>query len=276
MINATGNRMTAEIRRQTNLADNISRLQQQISSGVRIDRPSDDPVAAARISGFRQQQSDMATWLANLDIGITATSQADGVLKNASDLVARYQQLTVAGASGSASAADRATMASELRSIADELDSLQGASDASGNALFPLGTSMQLRIDAGTTVPMMRERATLFEVGGVNVSDMVRNAASAMNSGNAAAIEATVSQARTAVGKIADSAALIGLDAARLDRVRDSHMARQIDIQTERKAFESTDLTQAIAELNATQVTLEAAQAAFARINRKTLFDILG
>lgn len=276
MINATGNRMTAEIRRQTSLADTISRLQKQISSGVRIDRPSDDPVAAARISGFRQQQSDMSTWLANLDIGITATSQADGVLKNASDLVARYQQLTVAGASGSASAADRATMANELRSIADELDSLQGATDASGNALFPLGASMQLRIDAGTTVPMMRDRAALFEVSGVNVGDMVRNAATAMDSGNSAAIQATVSEARTAVGKIADSAAMVGLDAARLDRVRDSHLARQIDVQTERKAFESTDLTQAIAELNATQVTLDAAQAAFARINRKTLFDILG
>lgn len=268
--------MTAEIRRQTSLADTISRLQKQISSGVRIDRPSDDPVAAARISGFRQQQSDMSTWLANLDIGITATSQADGVLKNASDLVARYQQLTVAGASGSASAADRATMANELRSIADELDSLQGATDASGNALFPLGASMQLRIDAGTTVPMMRDRAALFEVSGVNVGDMVRNAATAMDSGNSAAIQATVSEARTAVGKIADSAAMVGLDAARLDRVRDSHLARQIDVQTERKAFESTDLTQAIAELNATQVTLDAAQAAFARINRKTLFDILG
>ncbi len=276
MINATGNRMTAEIRRQTSLADTISRLQKQISSGVRIDRPSDDPVAAARISGFRQQQSDMSTWLANLDIGITATSQADGVLKNASDLVARYQQLTVAGASGSASAADRATMANELRSIADELDSLQGATDASGNALFPLGASMQLRIDAGTTVPMMRDRAALFEVSGVNVGDMVRNAATAMDSGNSAAIQATVSEARTAVGKIADSAAMVGLDAARLDRVRDSHLARQIDVQTERKAFESTDLTQAIAELNLTQVTLDAAQAAFARINRKTLFDILG
>jgi flagellar hook-associated protein 3 FlgL len=40
--------------------------------------------------------------------------------------------------------------------------------------------------------------------------------------------------------------------------------------------LEDTDLTQAIATLNAQTLTLDAAQAAFARINRRTLMDILG
>jgi flagellar hook-associated protein 3 FlgL len=40
--------------------------------------------------------------------------------------------------------------------------------------------------------------------------------------------------------------------------------------------LEDTDLTAAIARLNAQQLTLDAAQAAFARINRRSLFDLLG
>jgi flagellar hook-associated protein 3 FlgL len=40
--------------------------------------------------------------------------------------------------------------------------------------------------------------------------------------------------------------------------------------------LEDTDLSAAIAKLNSQTITLEAAQAAFARINRRTLMDILG
>ena len=40
--------------------------------------------------------------------------------------------------------------------------------------------------------------------------------------------------------------------------------------------IEDTDIVSATAKLNAQTITLEAAQAAFARINRRSLFDILG
>ena len=49
MINATGNRMTREIARQSRLAHDIATTQAQVSSGKRLTRASDDPVAAARL-----------------------------------------------------------------------------------------------------------------------------------------------------------------------------------------------------------------------------------
>ena len=50
MINAVGNRMTREIARQSKLADALERTQIQISTGKRLQRMSDDPVAARRIA----------------------------------------------------------------------------------------------------------------------------------------------------------------------------------------------------------------------------------
>ena len=51
MINAVGNRMTREIARQSKLADALERTQIQISTGKRLQRMSDDPVAARRFYG---------------------------------------------------------------------------------------------------------------------------------------------------------------------------------------------------------------------------------
>ena len=51
--------------------------------------------------------------------------------------------------------------------------------------------------------------------------------------------------------------------------------ARGVEIADERQSIEETDLETAIAQLNAQNLTLEAARAAFARVNQQSLFDLL-
>src|SRR3546814_3026064 len=91
-----------------------------------------------------------------------------------------------------------------------------------------------------------------------------------------AAIGAALDTLAGAIGHVADRNATLGLSAGRLERIGDGLASRDITLADERSSVEDTDLSVAIAQLNATNLTLEAAQAAFARINRQTLFDILG
>jgi flagellar hook-associated protein 3 FlgL len=67
-----------------------------------------------------------------------------------------------------------------------------------------------------------------------------------------------------------------GVRAARIDAVRERLEAGSLQIEEERSGLEDTDISRVVAQINAKQLTLEAAQAAFARINRNTLFDLLG
>ena len=127
MINSTGNRLTMEIRRQSNLAQQIARTQIEVSTGRRILSASDDPVATARVATIRQAQSDDSVWKANLSLGSSLSAQADSVLQTMSERLARAQELIVSGANQSLSSADRATVGLELRGIADEIDSLAAA-----------------------------------------------------------------------------------------------------------------------------------------------------
>ncbi|MGB5075905.1 MAG: flagellin [Sphingorhabdus sp.] len=275
MINATGNRMTAEIRRQSDLARAISKTQTMVSTGKRLQMASDDPVASTRLSNLRQSRANDAAWSANISLAVSLASQADTTLKSSSDLMVRAKELLIAGASDSASQSDRNSMALELRDIAAELDNYQATTAATGQPLFSNGNALSMRIEKDVMIVPVPGRAELFDVAGVNVSDLVRGAATALEAGNDVQIGNALATVDAGISQLADASAKVGLKAAKIDRVNESRLARAIDMEAERSSLEDTDLSQAIAQLNAQTITLEAAQAAFARINRRTLFDIL-
>ena len=59
-------------------------------------------------------------------------------------------------------------------------------------------------------------------------------------------------------------------------RARSPRQFSRSTLEEERGALEGTDITATVARLQAKLITLEAAQAAFARISKQTLFDVLG
>jgi flagellar hook-associated protein 3 FlgL len=272
MINATGNRMMREINRQQNLARSISDSQISISTAKRIQRASDDPVAAARVATLRQSQADDAVWNGNLSLGGSLAAQADSVLKTISDRMLRANELVIAGANGNLSPADRNTIKQELISIADEIDSYAMTESSLGQPLFATNATV-MRFDTGTVFAPVPSRTDVFETGGVAISQIVRDAANAVSTGTTGT---ALSSIQSATAHIADTASNIGVRGARIDRMREALSGRGIEYAEERSGLEDTDLTQAIATLNAQTLTLDAAQAAFARINRRTLMDILG
>ena len=275
MINATGNRMTQEIARQSRLASQIGIKQSQVSTGKRIQRTSDDPVATSRIAELNRAQTNDAARGRNISLGITLASQADGELRNVSNLVARAQELAVAGSSSSLSSDSRVTIALELRAIADEIDAASAVKSPTGEALFPNNTANAIRFDDDVAFAPVGTRQDIFETGGVAISQIMRDAATAIEAGDMAATGVSLTAIGASVNHVATAQAEIGINAARLDRIQDRAAQRAITVTEERSKLEDTDLTTAIAELNGMTLTLEAAQAAFARINRRTLMDFL-
>ena len=275
MINSTGNRLTMEIRRQSNLAQQIARTQIEVSTGRRILAASDDPVAAARVSTIRQAQSDDSVWKANLSLGGSLAVQVDSVLQTMSERLARAQELIVAGASQSLSTADRAAVGLELRGIADEIDSLSATRSSLGDPLFASGPATAIRFGESTVFAPVPTRADVFEISGNTISSFVRTAATSVEGGNASQIGASLTAIKGSIDHIADANADVGVRGARIERLRETLITRGIEYASERSGLEDTDLSEAIARLNGQTITLQAAQAAFARINSQTLFDIL-
>lgn len=275
MINAVGNRMTREIARQQKLADALERTQIQISGGKKLLRMSDDPVAGRRIATIGTTQASMAAWSSNINSASALVSQADGAMKSVSNLMTRARELTLAAASDTANPADRATIAAELGTIADELDALAATRDSNGEPVFATGTARVMRFDSDVSFAPVPSAADVFVIGGNSLSTGIRDAAAAVAAGNKAGMGTAITTLGAAISHVADKHAEIGLSGGRLDRIGDGLAVRGITLKDERSSVEDTDLDVAIAQLNAQDLTLQAAQAAFAKINRQTLFDIL-
>jgi flagellar hook-associated protein 3 FlgL len=198
-------------------------------------------------------------------------TDADRVLRSVNDLMAQASELTIAAASETASTADRTTYAIQLAGIADELDSLARTKTVSGDPLFSNGPALQMRFGKDVVFAPVKSAADTFAIGGRSVAQIVRDSSTSIATGASTAIP----DIQNAASVMADRRADLGQRAARLDALDESLKQRTIALSESRSALEDTDLSSAITALNDKLTSLDAARAAFARINRQTLFDIL-
>ena len=162
-----------------------------------------------------------------------------------------------------------------MRALADEIDAMSLVKTSTGEPLFANISANAIRFDDDIAFAPVPARQDIFEKGGVAISQIVRDAASAIEAGDVTLTGNALTAIGGAINHVADAQAQVGINAARLDRLQEKAAVRAITVREERSKLEDTDLTTAIAELNGMTLTLEAAQAAFARINRRTLMDFL-
>jgi len=115
--------------------DRAMKAQQQVTTGIRVDHPGDDPAAAGVMvsQGIAIQRLDTINKTTSSAQGEVET--ADGALQNVSTLLARAQQLAVQLGSDTYSAAERAAGAQEINSISSQITQLMNTQVA-GRYLF--------------------------------------------------------------------------------------------------------------------------------------------
>jgi flagellar hook-associated protein 3 FlgL len=284
MISGTRYRLDQEVNRQLALSRDIARAQTQLSTQKRIQSPSEDPVAAARISSIGRAQANEAVWKSNLDLAAALADRADTALKAAGTAFDRVTELMTQGATGTLSDQDRATIALELRSIADELTSLKGSKDSRGNALFMSGYSLRIPVESGVQVIAVGTREEVFESaatagGPKDLAAIVTDAAAALEiadpTARRAAVATSVDEVAAAVTHVSTQRGEHGALANRVDQLLERKADTGLQLEEERSGLEDTDIQAVVARLGAQQLSLQAAQAVFARVNQSTLFDIL-
>jgi flagellar hook-associated protein 3 FlgL len=114
----------------------LARLQQQISTGVRLNKPSDDPAAASRILELEQDVSLNLQYQANINLAEQRLGQQDGVMAAYANLLNRVRELAVQGNNAPLDQVSRNAIASELDQRLSELYSLANTTDANGDYLY--------------------------------------------------------------------------------------------------------------------------------------------
>lgn len=122
-----------------NILDNqgtLSDIQQQLSTGKRILRPSDDPVGAAQVVRITEELEQIEQFKKNNILLENSLSQEEAVLQNVTDAALRARQLTVQAGNGINGVEDRKALGIEIGQIRDEIFDLMNFRDANGEYIF--------------------------------------------------------------------------------------------------------------------------------------------
>ncbi|HEY0114450.1 MAG TPA: flagellin [Allosphingosinicella sp.] len=280
MITGTRYQLQLEVNRQLRLSTEIARAQAEISTGKRILAASDDPVGAARISEIGRNQANQETWRTNLDTAVALSATADDVLTAVGIAIDRANELMLRASNGTMSADNRNAIALELSSIAEEVAVLRDTRDSRGEPLFPTSTALRIPVGAGLDISAVGTRAAVFDTiaipsGSSDLVSILAGAAAAVRANDPAAIATALGATNAAGSHIISARGEQGARGSRIDTLLDRLEDTALGLKEQRSAIESTDVMDAVARIQAKELSLEAAQAVFARINRSSLFDLL-
>jgi flagellar hook-associated protein 3 FlgL len=124
------------INRLQDLNVNLNKTQEQLSTGKRVNRPSDDPVAATRILKLDQELQRISTYERNTDLAENRLQQEENALSRSVDIIQRVRELTVQAGSGALSANDRQSLSAEMKERLGQLADITNSRDASGEYIF--------------------------------------------------------------------------------------------------------------------------------------------
>lgn len=98
----------------------LHKMQEQMSSGKTVSRPSDDPVNVARIMRLQSMVQEQAKYQDNMKNAQGYIDNAESALATVSDILNRAKELAVYGANGSMSEEDRQALAAEVDELISE------------------------------------------------------------------------------------------------------------------------------------------------------------
>jgi flagellar hook-associated protein 3 FlgL len=114
----------------------MSRTQQQISAGTRVLTPSDDPVAASNALTTQQSIALTNQYASNQTAAQAALGLTESTLGQVGTALQDIRTLAVQAGNGTLNAADRKSMAVDLRSRIDALMGMANTRDGAGGYLF--------------------------------------------------------------------------------------------------------------------------------------------
>ena len=111
-------------------------LQSQLSSGSKLSRSSDDPVAASRLRTLSRSSQLSQVDTSNANRASSDLKLADSALSSFAEYIIRAQELTTQAANGTLTASQRAGIGTELLQIHGNLVALANTRDSAGHSLF--------------------------------------------------------------------------------------------------------------------------------------------
>jgi flagellar hook-associated protein 3 FlgL len=278
---------------RANLAK-LEQLQNQITSGKQLTRPSDDPAGVARTMGYNTDIASGETYLRTMDNSMSWLNATDDALGQAGNLLQRARELAVEGANGGTmTTGDMQNIGAEIDNLLKQMivtgnSSLRGQRLFAGEQIdkdpFTLSGTTPGYTYTGDTGQMRREydqnAFVVINTPGQATFDPAIKALfdlrNDLNSGNYQAISSTdIAEIDKGMDTILAARADVGAKTNRLEAAQDRQNLLQVNLQDLRSKVQDTDITTAISKFSMQETVYNASLQVAGKSIQPSLLDYL-
>jgi flagellar hook-associated protein 3 FlgL len=269
-------------------SERLLRQQETVSSGKRINRPSDDPIGMGRVLDFRRSLNSMDQYLRNMQAGRNRIEFVETTLDAAEELVVQAKNWAVNQASSSN--VDREAAINDIRNIREQL--LQLANSKMGTTYIFAGHQTDVPPFAhdgtyngdngGVTVITGDNRQMTLEADGSRIfqgaEDLFEALDDLLNGLQTDDVTLIAAQANRLVDVKEQIQEVRAEGAARFQQIElaENQTGRlRLTVETLLNETENANIEEAIVELKSQETAYEISLNAAARIIQPTLMDFL-
>jgi flagellar hook-associated protein 3 FlgL len=283
----------------SNLENRLSKVNQEMTSGIRVNRASDDPSAVAPIIAYQGRIDYIKQIQANLTQAQAEVQTADSALQQASTLINQLITLGAQGASSTSDGATRAILAQKVQALEQQLVSIANtainghytfggddlatapyAYNGSGpNGVVQNNTAANTQVlrdsDGNTITPRMTAQA-IFDSPGASIFKAAFDLATALTSNNQAGIQTALNDVKTSADQLNAATTTYGNIETWITQGLTTATSHVNNLTQALSSFKDADIAADATELSLDQTAMQAAIAANGSLRTKSLFDYLG
>ncbi|CAM3349233.1 flagellar hook-associated protein FlgL [Paenibacillus lupini] len=294
--------------------NNMSKLQNQISTGKAINKPSDDPVGITFALRYRGEIASNDQYTDNADAALSSLEYMDTTIGQATDIVQRFRELMVKGANGTLEQTSLTAIQTEVSQLYNQMVEI-GNSQFNGKQMFngeqtgvkPYSTlgldqasdpladppvlkaisnqtdtgSIQYELSPGMTMDVNMTGNDVF--GASNESDttsdnlfqLMHRAYNMLGSGDQEGLNGLLGQIDTRMNNMLTARAQIGARVNRVEIIQSRLSDVDVNLQQMQQKVEDVDMAQAITNMTTLENVYQASLSAGAKIIQPSLVDFL-
>jgi flagellar hook-associated protein 3 FlgL len=287
--------------------ERIYTLQEQVSSGLKINTPSDDPVSAQQALDIKVLIASTNQYSRNIETGDTWLAQMDSSLSSMNSTLVRVKELATQMANGTYDAAARQNAADEIEQLKAQLISL-GNTQIGGKYVFGgfvtdqppfvttdgvptatdmagdyLGTddSINIQIDQQSFIAINYDGGKLLRGGappgssGTDVIGVLNGIITALNNNDVSGITSAINSVTTSIQQIQAAQSEVGARENRLENASEMLTGTRDYLSKALSGKQDVDYTQVLSDIAKQQTIYQATLQATAIFSKISLLDYM-
>lgn len=282
-----------------NLNGNMTRmdkLQDQLSTGRRINKPSDDPVGISYSMRYRSDLGANDQYQRNVDATVSFLDYTDTALEQAGQVMQRARELTVQAANGTNSEESLNAIKIEIDQLYNQLTTI-GNSQFNGKYVFngqitdvipfpdPSNAAdaitdngeIKFEIGAGVLISMNKTAEQVFGASGTNENafKIMKDLSAAIGSSNKTEIQNAIDLIDKRLNVVLGARSDIGAKTNRIQLAEDRLKDIGINLQSLQSKTEDADMSVVITNLKMEENVYQASLSVGSKVIMPTLLDFL-